>query len=321
VPYLGHVVSGQGIRIAGSRVAELVALPRPTSGKQVQSFLGMINFLRAFIPALATLAAPLDALRTFKYIDLDDPSVWTHECESSFIEMKEAVAAAPILSKPQWDEPFSIATDASNVGIGAVLFQGTRDKPRYIVCVSRALSPSERNYSATKKELLGIIFALRKLKFYVAGRRFTVFTDHKALTHMFTQKKLNDMLERWLDELLDFTFDVEHLPGIANVLPDCLSRLYSVSEAPDSGMPAVLLAHADSAVVPPSVSDDSRVADSASRGLPVEIWRDSSLIPGSVVVSRQSCWLEPELVDALEGGKAGGDDEEFFSMGINCRFN
>ena len=220
------------------------------------------------------------------------------------------------MSKPQWDKPSSIATDASNVGIGAVLFQGTRDNPRYIVCVSRALSPSERNYSATKKELLGIIFALRKLKFYVAGRRFTVFTDHKALTHMFTQKKLNDMLERWLDELLDFTFDVEHLPGIANVLPDCLSRLYSVSEASDSDRPTILLAHADSAVVPPSVSDDSRVAASASRGLPVEIWRDSSLIPGSVVVSRQQCWLEPECVDALEGGDAGGDDEDFLAWAL-----
>ena len=113
-----------------------------------------------------------------------------------FNDIKDAVKAAPMLSKPQWDEPFSIATDASNVGVGAVLFQGTRDKPRYIVCVSRALSSSERNYSATKKELLGIMFALRKLKFYVAGRRFTVYTDHKAPTHMLTQRKLNDKLER-----------------------------------------------------------------------------------------------------------------------------
>ncbi len=83
-----------------------------------------------------------------------------------------------------------------------VLFQCSRDDPRYIVCVSRALTPSERNYSATKRELLVIIFALRKLRFYLAGRRFRLFTDHKALTYMFEQKRLNDMLERWLDELL-----------------------------------------------------------------------------------------------------------------------
>ena len=93
-----------------------------------------------------------------------------------------------------WQEKFFIATDASNVGLGAVLFQGSTAKPRYIVCVSHSLSASEQNYSASKKELLGIVFALRKLKFYVAGRRFTVYTDHKALTFMFEQKRLNDML-------------------------------------------------------------------------------------------------------------------------------
>ncbi len=85
---------------------------------------------------------------------------------------------------------------------------------------------SERNYSATKRELLGLIFALRKLRFYLSGRKFHMYTDHKALTYMFEQKKLTDMLERWLDELLEFDFTVSHIPGILNVLPDCLSRLY-----------------------------------------------------------------------------------------------
>ena len=65
-----------------------------------------------------------------------------------------------------------MATDASIVGVDAVLFQDSRDRPRYIVCVSRALTQSERNYSATKKEFLGVIFALRKLRYYLAGKRF-----------------------------------------------------------------------------------------------------------------------------------------------------
>ncbi|OBQ28310.1 MAG: hypothetical protein AN485_24190, partial [Anabaena sp. MDT14b] len=91
----------------------------------------------------------------------------------------------------------------------------------------------ERNYAATKKELLAIVFALRKLRFYLAGRRFHLYTDHRALSFMFTQKGLNPMLERWLDELLDFDFTVEHLPGVLNVLPDHLSRLYSVESAVD----------------------------------------------------------------------------------------
>ncbi len=83
-----------------------------------------------------------------------------------------------------------MATDASSVGLGAFLFQGSREEPRYVVCASRALSARERNYSATKKELLGTLFALRKLRFYLAGRSFHVYTDHKALTFMLEKKKL-----------------------------------------------------------------------------------------------------------------------------------
>jgi hypothetical protein len=270
VPYLRHVVSGAGIKVSGSRVAEINEIPPPQTGKQIQSFLGVVNYLRAFVPCLATLAAPLDALRNKKFIDLSDESVWTPECESSFWAIKEAIEAAPILAKPIWNDPFFVATDASSVGLGAVLFQGSREAPRHIVCVSRALSSSERNYSATKKELTAVVFALRKLRFYLAGRRFHLFTDHKALTFMFEQRRLNDMLERWLDELLEFDFTISHLPGVENVLPDLLSRLYpgeDVRRARRAAGPAVLLG------VGTGIPD-------APSGLPVE-WQ-------GVIIARQA---------------------------------
>ena len=92
----------------------------------------------------------LDALRTLKSIDTDDPDVWTSKCQTAFDAIKESIKAAPLLARPMWQEKFFIATDASNVGLGAVLFQGSTAKPRYIVCVSRSLSASERNYSASK---------------------------------------------------------------------------------------------------------------------------------------------------------------------------
>ena len=106
VPYLGHIVSGSGIRIAGSRVAEIAGIRPPASGKQVQAFLGMVNFLRSFIPCLATLAAPLDALRTLKSIDTDDPDVWTPKCQTAFDAIKESIKAAPLLARPMWQEKF-----------------------------------------------------------------------------------------------------------------------------------------------------------------------------------------------------------------------
>jgi hypothetical protein len=231
IAYLGHVISASGISPAPSKVVEIQELERPTSGKMVQSLLGVINYLRHFVPCFASLAAPLDALRLKRAIDLGDPKTWTQECEDAFSALKKAVAASPILCKPVWNAPFFVATDASATGLGAVLFQGSREEPHYIFCASRSLSPSERRYSATKRELLGVIFALRKLRFYLAGRPFVLYTDHQALTHMFTQRHLNDMLCRWFDEIMEFDFKVEHLPGVLNVLPDCLSRLYPAGSA------------------------------------------------------------------------------------------
>ena len=244
-----------------------------------------MNFVRSFIPCLATIAAPLDNLRTRKSWSLEDKSVWTDECEDAFECIKDALRSAPILAKPDWSADFYVATDASAVGLVAVLFQGSREEPRYIVCVSRALSASERNYSATKRELLGIVFALRKLRFYLAGRRFVLYTDHKALTYMFEQKKLNDMLERWLDELLEFDFTVTHVPGVLNVLPDCLSRLYAVESSREFHAKAALLA----AGAPPV-----ELEAGAPVGLPGPPWDD-------FVVAHQSDWL-PHLPFALGGG-------------------
>ncbi len=82
--------------------------------------------------------------------------------------IKNAIAAAPVLTKPDWSAPFYVASDVSAVGLGAVLFQGSRDEPRYIMCVSRALTSSELHYYATKRELMRLIFALRTLRFYLA---------------------------------------------------------------------------------------------------------------------------------------------------------
>ena len=141
------------------------------------------------------------------------------------------------------------------------------------------------------------MFSLRKLRFYVAGRRFTIFTDHKALTHMLTQRKLNNMLERWLDEILDFSFDVVLLPGISNVLPDSLSRLYSASERPPVERLSVLFSRAGLAA-----SDDILYGALAPpAGLPVTIWHDDGFLPFGVTVAHTSCWFGHGLVTRWEG--------------------
>lgn len=127
--------------------------------------------------------------------------------------------------------------DASQFGIGAVLYQldpGYTGQPllapdkvkRFISFYSHALNPTQRNYSATKRELLAIVSALRAWDHYLYGRHFTLFTDHSALTYLFTTKSRQPMVESWIDHLTAFDFSVVHVPGKKNVIPDALSRLY-----------------------------------------------------------------------------------------------
>ena len=93
---------------------------------------------------------------------------------------------------------------------------------------SRALTKSERNYSTTKRELLAIVFGLLKCRYYIWGRRFTLFTDHRSLQFLLSQREVTPLLPRWFSELMEFSFDIVHIDGVKNILPDALSRLYPV---------------------------------------------------------------------------------------------
>jgi hypothetical protein len=140
---------------------------------------------------------------------------------------------------PDFSKPFYIACDASNAGIGAVLLQledDSKARPdlspdprnhRFIAMASRGLQKSERNYSATKKEALALVFALIKFRHYVLGKRTVVYTDHRALVWLFDQYESNKLTNTWLDTYMEYDIQIVHLPGIKNVLPDHLSRIYS----------------------------------------------------------------------------------------------
>ena len=226
---LGFCVSTNGCTYLDPRkVTNTMDWPTPRTGKDIQRFLGLVNYFRDYIPKISVLTAPLNGLRNVpgKLGDL-----WTHKQNEAFENIKEALAHSPVLQPPNLDMPFHVATDASDVGIGAVLYQVDQDKKiNHIGFMARSLSKSERNYGTTKRELLAIVFALNKFHQYLWGRHFTLHTDHKALVYIHTQKGLNAMLNKWLDTLLDYDFTIEHLPGMDNVLPDSLSRLFPVAK-------------------------------------------------------------------------------------------
>lgn len=210
------------------KVTNVQEWPEPITGKQIQQFLGLTNYFRKYIPLYSTLSAPLSALSSHEG---KLGQRWTSNHTGAFQKIKDALLNSSALYAPRTDLPFHVATDASDVGVGAVLYQLGPDDKMYINgFMARALSKSERNYGVTKKELLAIIFAFQKFHQHLWGRRFTLYTDHKALIYIHTQKDLNAMMQKWFDTLLDYDFEVVHLPGLDNVMPDQLSRLFPAAK-------------------------------------------------------------------------------------------
>ena len=228
---LGFAISHKGITLDKRKLSNVLEWPIPKTGKDIQRFLGIVNYFQEHIPNAAVLRAPLERLRNLDSLN----DIWNDEHLQSFHQLKQALQADVLLEYPDLSQPFFVATDASNYGIGAALFQRIDGKERYISFVAHALSPSERNYSATKRELLAVMFALRKFHQYLWGNPFTLYTDHRALCYLHTQKMANAMMINWLDTLLKYTFKVIHLPGLQNVLPDHLSRLFTPSEQLEGG--------------------------------------------------------------------------------------
>jgi hypothetical protein len=189
---LGHVLSGETRAPDPDKVQEVNDFPRPEKVRQVSAFLGMLNYLRVYVPCYATLAAPLEAARAGKAMKA--PVVWDDACEESFQSFKKIISRAPVLHTPKDGIPMEVLTDASKFGCGGVLAQLIDGRYMYIMFISKAFNTAQRRYSATRRELLGVIVALKKFRPYVYGTRFKLVTDHRALAFMFTQKVLNDML-------------------------------------------------------------------------------------------------------------------------------
>ena len=228
------MVSSEGLSIDHNKLVNINDWPTPKTGKQIQHILGVFNYFREHVPVMSSLTSSLDNLRNIHNVE----KVWNDKHEKTFQAIKSLLPKLPPLSHPNFDKKFYVATDASNVGIGAVLYQGDEEPiKKYISFQARSLQPAERNYSANKKELLAIIFALNKFHYYLWGTKFTLFTDHRSLIYLHTQKSLNSMMQFWQDTLFNYDFEVCHRPGILNILPDHLSRIFPTFSWEGNGVP------------------------------------------------------------------------------------
>jgi hypothetical protein len=147
VKNLGYIISATGILPDPMKVKEAGKWPIPVTGKQIQSFLGLMNFFRESIPGFSHMSGPLDQLRGEK----DLKQVWNEKHTECFNLLKSMLSSAPVLSYPDLNEKMILATDASNYGIGAVLYQEYNNKKHYLRFLSSTLKGGQKNYSATKR--------------------------------------------------------------------------------------------------------------------------------------------------------------------------
>ncbi len=233
VPFLGHIVSAEGIRMDPEKIMAVVEWPSPDSRKALQRFLGFANFYRRFIRNFSQLASPLTALTsprtTFR---------WSDAAEAAFAKLKSRFVSTPILTTPDPSRQFVVEVDASEVGVGAVISQRSPTDDRMHPCafLSHRLSPAERNYDIGNRELLAVKLALEEWRHWLEGSGvpFIVWTDHKNLEYIKTAKRLNSRQARWALFFGRFDFVLSYRPGSKNVKPDALSRIFDRSERPST---------------------------------------------------------------------------------------
>ncbi len=224
VEFLGHVVSGDGIRPNPDKVKAITRFPRPTSVKEVQEYLGLINFYARFVPKAASHLAPLHELIKGKPKELS----WTDTSTMAFEEAKRALAEAVTLAYPVPGLPITITTDASDVAVGACLEQHVNGIVRPLAFFSRKLRPPERRYSTFDRELLAIFLALRHFRHFVmSSNPVTIRTDHKPIVQAFVKSSdaWTSRQQRHLSAIAETGCTIEHLPGSLNPVADALSRV------------------------------------------------------------------------------------------------
>ena len=219
VTYLGLLLDNEGLRPDPERIAPILKQPAPRNIKELRSFLGCVGWYAKFLKDNSEIKIPL-----VKLLRKDQKWEWKEEQQEAFEKLKRALTEAPVLARPDFTKPFKVQTDASNFAIGAVLTQESEDGEHPIIYISRVLNAAERNYSVTEKELLGVIWAIKKFRPYIEGYKFEVVTDHSALKWLNKFKDPTGRLARWALELQQWDFEITHRKGKYHNVPDFLSR-------------------------------------------------------------------------------------------------
>jgi len=246
---LGYKVSHNCVELDPVKAQAIQDWPMLSDKRSLLVFLGFVNFVRSLVPRMSHLTAPLDELR-------NDPRIKEKlampEAREAFQAIKDAVATA-ITCRPFDPElPVMILCDASNRAIAAALLQGEAISPEGVVALAaRKYHDYEKRAHVFAHELLAVVFALKKFRRFVLGRRVVVFSDHRALSYVLSTPHLHPTLAAWAEFIGQFDIQIVHYPGCLMVLCDSMSRMHEARRA--SHQVAVFSLNATSARVDAAV--------------------------------------------------------------------
>ena len=228
--FLGHKVTGSGVKPDPSKISAIIDMPIPSTVKELQRFMGMVNYLGKFLPSLSKVSEPLWKL-------LEKDAIWSLEKPQleAIKKLKELVTSSPVLKFFDNNLPTRVSSDAPKRGLGAVLEQEHEDKWSPVAFASRTLTTSEENYCPLEKEALSVVFATQKFHEYLYCRHFDIFNDHKPLKTIFSKSilKAPARIQRFLLRLQRYNFTMNYEKGVNMVVTDTLSRAMLSDSTPE----------------------------------------------------------------------------------------
>ena len=231
VQYLGHLVSGKGIKPLPEKLESVKKMPAPTTPKKIKQFLGLVGYLRKFIPRFADIARPMTNL-TKQDVSFE----WTLQCQASFEMLKDALITSPILKYPDPNKPYILFTDASKYAWACVLTQehehekdGKVFKINHpITFASGLFKGSQLNWAALTKEAFAIYSSIKKLSYYLEDAEIILRSDHLPLKKFLQKNTFNTKVNNWAVEISPYKIEFEYIKGIKNTLADTMSRLIQI---------------------------------------------------------------------------------------------
>jgi hypothetical protein len=222
--FLGHTITREGIEMQADKITAIQNYPKPRTVKQVQALLGFFNYYRKFMKNFGSIARPLyDMVK--KEVEGKFLDQWGKEQDEAFEQLKQLAVTAPVRIYPDFTKPFILTTDASGIGIGAILSQlDEKGDEHPIAFASRSLKGVELRYPNTDRELLATIYGVRQFHPFLYGRKFTIQTDHIALKLLHEHQRGSKRALTWDLELQEYQYNIVYRAGKNIPHVDALSR-------------------------------------------------------------------------------------------------